>query len=82
MIKGCRKGNKNNINFEIVFGITGNTFNVVDIITENKNQRILEREIKPFIEETKEMLSTWDNPNNTDDVYNNYLETNGITIFE
>lgn len=78
---GTRIGNYNNINFEIIFGITGNDFQIIDIITEN-NSKINDKDIQYFIKDTENILSTWDNPINNYIEYANYLNTNNIQIIE
>lgn len=82
MLEGTRKIEHASGSFEIVFGITGDTFQVQHIIAENPKDldNISDTVINSAIEETEEIVGTWDSLDT--DEYNSYLADKGVVIFQ
>jgi len=82
MIEGTRKVESSYGAYEIVFGITGDRFQVQQVITENPKDvdNIPDEEITKSIKETEELLSVWDS--NMTEEYKSHLNAKGVELFQ
>lgn len=72
------------MDYEIIFCATGNNFELVDVLTEDKvsQDKIPDAEIEESVKDTSELFEVWTSYNELPEEYISELHAQGVTVFE